>query len=68
MGTSASPWPPALQTSAPAVLEIPYSQTIGHKYTMCAKCGDAECGVCAMDSGDGDVSGRACQIMPAKTF
>jgi hypothetical protein len=41
----------------PAILEIPYQEKHPTmKYTMCAKCGDSNCGVCAVDQTDGDVS------------
>lgn len=49
--------PPVLNTSIPDVVEIAYQDKLdAYKYVMCAKCGDADCGMCALDDVDGDVS------------
>jgi hypothetical protein len=60
--------PPTLRTTVPAVVEVPYGETTDFKYTVCATCGDAGCGMCAEDADDGDVSGslRVIQIKAAE--
>jgi len=60
--------PPTLRTAVPAVVEVPYGETTTFKYTVCATCGDAGCGMCAEDADDGDVSAslRVIQIKAAE--